>query len=65
MQMTDGDLEGARARFGFTIQNDSCPSTRKGSSRWAELRTQALLSVGIILAVVGVVKEAYVNELTN
>ena len=25
--MTDGDLEGAMARFGFTIQNDSCPST--------------------------------------
>jgi hypothetical protein len=34
-------------------------------ARAAELRAQALLLVGIILAVVGVVNEAYVNELTN
>jgi hypothetical protein len=25
--MTDGDLEGARAGFGFKIENDICPST--------------------------------------
>ena len=56
--MTDGDLKGAMARFGSTIQNDSCPSPWKGSSRWAELRAQALLLVGIILAIVGVVKSS-------
>jgi hypothetical protein len=63
--MTDGDLKGARARFGFTIQNNSCPSTMERLKPLAELRAHALLLVGIILAVVGVVNEAYVNELTN
>lgn len=47
------------------LKMTAAPRPWKSSSRWAELRAQKLVLVSIILAVVGVGNEAYVNELTN
>jgi hypothetical protein len=52
--MTGSGSEGARARFGFTIHNDQLPLNHGKAHAWP----QALLLVGIILAVVGVFNEA-------
>lgn len=54
-----------RARLVSQFKMTAAPQPWKGSSRWGELRAQALLLLGIILTVVGVINEAYVNVLTN
>jgi formylglycine-generating enzyme required for sulfatase activity len=60
--MTDGDVEDSRLVFVSKMKMTSTGTAWKGSSRWAE---RALLWAGIILGLVGVVNEAYVQELVN
>jgi formylglycine-generating enzyme required for sulfatase activity len=60
--MTDGDVEDSRLVLDSKMKMTSTSAAWKGSSRWAE---RALLWAGIILGLVGVVNEAYVQELVN
>src|SRR5262245_21263986 len=46
----------------LTLKMTSARPQWKGASRWAELATQSLLLIGIILALLGVINEAYAKE---